>query len=123
MPATHEVTNRLVREAVLEDHGPTLRHRLTRRLGGALVQDSRGITRFLQVHSEVDHVDDDLSVRLGLGRPTHHPKAHVGLPVPGHEGRDDGVKRPLVGFVGIELPLLQSEQLSTILEYESQAIR
>ena len=82
-----------------------------------------GVARFLQTHSEVDQVNNDLHVSLWLHSTTHEAKAYVRLTIFGDKGRNDGMERALTGFVGIEMTFLQREQLASVLQNEAQSGR
>ena len=62
---------------------------------------SARIARLLEVHPEVDVVDQHLHLSLRLHGPAHDPESHPGLAVLHHESRDDGVERPLAGRVAL----------------------
>ena len=81
-----------------------------------------GVPRFLEIHVEVDEVEKNLDVGLGLGGASHDPEAHVGLSVPGDEGGDDGVKGTLPRGVRVEVTLFEGEQLPSVLETEPEAV-
>ena len=53
---------------------------------------ARCITRFLQVHPKVDHIDNDLSVTLGLHVAPHQAESEPRLAV-GRAGVDDDPHR------------------------------
>ena len=57
------------------------------------------ISSLLQIHAEVDQVDHDLDMALGLHGATHHTETDPGFAVFGDESRDDGMERPLTGFI------------------------
>ncbi len=80
-------------------------HLFAGRLGGAFVQDARRVAGFLEVHAEVDQVDQDLHLALGLGGAAHHPEGKPGLAVFGDEAGDDGVEGPLVRLVDVGMAL------------------
>jgi hypothetical protein len=50
----------------------------------------------LDVHPEIDDVDENLRVPLGLHVSTHQPEREPGFAVFGHEARNDRVERPLM---------------------------
>src|SRR5690606_8597399 len=60
----HQFAHGFVGEAGLQFDPPAVGHRrgLPRRLGGAVVLDARRVTGLLQVHAEVDQVEQDLHV-------------------------------------------------------------
>ena len=83
---------------------------------------SRGIPSLLEVHAEIDHVDQDLYMSLRLHVPAHYTKTHIGSSIPCHKGRNDGMERPLSRGIAIEVPFFQAEQFSPVLQYKSKFI-
>ena len=66
-----------------------------------------GLQSFLNIHSEIDDVGDELRVRLRLVVSAHDPEADVNVVLFDERG-DDGVQRPLarlkrVGMLRIQL--------------------
>ena len=55
---------------------------------GTRVVEARRVAGLLQVHAEVDEVDDDLHVALRLHVAAHHAEAHERLAVLRHERRE-----------------------------------
>ena len=51
--------------------------------------DTRCVARLLQVHAEVEHVDDDLRMTLRLHRAAHESEADQWLAVLHNKGRND----------------------------------
>ena len=64
----------------------------------------------LHVHAEVDQVDQDLHVPLGLHVAPHHAEGQPRLAVLGDDGRNDRVERPLVRLQAIQVRVVEGEQ-------------
>ena len=64
-----ELVDEVGRQAVLDVEHAAVLHHGAGRLRGAVVVPARRIARLLQVHAEVDDVDDDLRVALTGGLP------------------------------------------------------
>src|SRR5690606_22704655 len=58
VPHRGELPADLLAEAALEVHGAAVRHRFVRRLRGPRVADARRVAGLLEVHAEIDHVDE-----------------------------------------------------------------
>ena len=54
---------------------------------------ARRIARRLRILDVVENSDHHLDMTLGLHVSAHNPEAHQRLVIPGHEARNDGVKR------------------------------
>ena len=65
--------------------------------------EPRRIAGLLIVHPEIDQVDDDLDVTLGLHAAAHQTEGGVGRAVPPHECRDDGVEGPFARLEGVRV--------------------
>jgi len=59
------------------------------------------IAGFLYIHAEVNHVDDDLDMRLWLQISAHDTKRHDRFTVLHHEARDQGMERALAGCIDV----------------------
>ena len=125
MALAHQRAHGLVREAGLEVHFTAVGHRgvLASGLGGPVVLDARRVTGLLQVHAEVEHVDQDLHVTLRLHRAAHHAEAQPRLAVLRGERGNDGVERTLARRVAVGMVLAQHELLAAVLQDEAQARR
>src|SRR5258705_13247144 len=84
--------------------------------------DTRSVAGVLQIHSEIDQVDDDLDVSLRLHGPTHDAEAHPGLVVARDESRNDGVERPLLRRIGVWMPFFEREHLTPVLKGEAKSV-
>ena len=84
---------------------------------------ARHIPGFLHIHAEVDHIGDYLSMALRLHTAAHQTKAHQRFAVFHDKGRDDGVERAFPGCVDIGMAFLEGEQLTPVLQHETQTIR
>ena len=71
--------------------------------------DPRSITRLLQVHPEVDHVDHDLCMALGLHGTPHHTETHQRFPILGDEGGNNRVKGTFTRLIYIVMPFFQGK--------------
>ena len=78
---------------------------------------------FLQIHPEINQIDQNLHVTLRLHGTTHHPETQPGLTILGYKGGNNGVKGAFVRGVGIKMPFFQGKELSTILQDEAQIVR
>ena len=109
MPLQEKFTTGFNRKPLLEMNSPAIFHFFTGGLRRSGMDNSGCIPRFLKIHSEVNHVDQDLGMPLRLRCPPHDAKTHVRFPVPSDERRDDGMKRSLAGFESVHVILFQSE--------------
>src|SRR5688572_3761765 len=83
------------RMTLLEDNLAAIGHALARGLARAVMAHSRHVARLLQVHAEIDEVDDDLYMTLRLHRAAHHAERQPRLSILRDERGNDGVERPL----------------------------
>ena len=78
--------------------------------------EARHLSRLLHVHSEVDHVEQDLGVALGLHVAPHDPVAEPRPAVPeGHPGHVR-VEGALAGLEFVRVALLEREPGAPVLE-------
>ena len=82
--------------------------------------DARAVSSHLDVHLEVDQVDEDLYVALGLHVASHYSEREPRLAVFRDKRGDDRVKRAFVGFETIEVGIVQGEQRSAVLQDETR---
>ena len=90
-------------------------HHSAGRLARVGVVETDRVARFLQIHSQIEEIDQHLSMALRLHVAAHHAKGHQGLAVLGHEGRNDGVKGALARLEAIGVPRLQREATAAVL--------
>ena len=81
------------------------------------------IACLLNIHAKVDDIEKHLHMTLWLHVRTHDPKTHYGLAVSSHEAGHDRVKRSLAGFERVRMPGIEAEQLTAILQDESELSR
>ena len=62
---------------------------------------ARGVAGFLHIHSEIDHVRQDLDVTLRLHAAAHHAECVPWLPILHDKTWNDGVKWSLARRVNI----------------------
>ena len=84
------------------------------------VPESRRVHRFLRVHPEDQHVEQQLRVTLRLHRPAHEPEGQEGLAVPGDEARDDRVEGPFARGDLVRVPVVDHESGAPVLQREAQ---
>src|SRR5690554_7689263 len=83
MPHFDEFSARIIREPVFQTNHTTVCHNFACGFTGTFVQDTWGVASFLQVHTKINHIDENLCVHLWLGRTPHDAEAHQWLPVLG----------------------------------------
>ena len=69
--------------------------------------DAGCVAGFLDVHSEVDSIHEDLNVGLGLQSAAHHTETHHWPSILHYECRDDRVERAFARCVDVGVPLLE----------------
>src|SRR5438132_796388 len=84
--------------------------------------NARRIAGFLQVHSEIDQVENDLDMTLRLHLPAHDAKAHEWLAIFCDEGRNDRMKWAFVRRVAVRLAFFEVKKRSAILECKAKPI-
>ena len=120
MAARDQALNGGLAEATFEQDVATVRHALAGRLARIFMAYPWRVTGFLQVHAEIDQVDDDLGVRLGLHTSSHDTKAEPRFAIARDKSGNNCMERSLPRLEYIEVPCLQRKQLAAILEVESQ---
>ena len=91
--------------------------------GASAVFDAGLVASLLDVHVKVDQIDENLHVPLGLHVSSHHAETKPGLAVPGHHGRNDRVKRPLVRFEPIHVRVIQGKRRAAVLHDKANLTR
>jgi hypothetical protein len=79
------------------------------------VADASSIAGHLNVHPEVDPVDEHLDLPLRLHVTSHDPKDKNGLAIAGDQGWDDGMERTFLGFQSVGVILREGEKIASIL--------
>jgi hypothetical protein len=74
----------------------------------------------LDVHPEIDDVDENLRVPLGLHVSTHQPEREPGFAVFGHEARNDRVERPLMRLEAVGMRGIERERAASVLKHEPE---
>ena len=121
-PLSQLIDDLIVYSGFQEKHA-AIAHLLAGGLAAAFVAQARRIARLLEVHAEIDQVDQDLHMRLWLHRPTHNAETQPGLAVFGNECRDDGVERAFARLEAVGMALFKAEQLTAVLQVEAEAGR
>src|SRR6202046_5763117 len=83
--------------------------------------EPRSLQSFLNIHSEIHHVGNELCVRLRLIETAHNSERNPFLPV-AHETRNDRMQRPLVTGELIRRIGIKTEKPSAILQSETGAV-
>ncbi len=78
-----------------------------------------GITGFLQVHTKIHHIDQNLHMALRLHGAAHYAIADQRLAVLGDKGRNNGIKSALTRLIDVGVIFIHREQLATILEHKA----
>src|SRR5262249_20191390 len=113
-----------VREAAFGPHAPAVRPaRTARRRRGADVFQTRRLAGLLDVHAEVDQVNQYLDLALRLHVTAHDAETEPRSTIPGHERGDDRVERTLVRLQAIEMLRIEREQRAAILQGEAEPAR
>jgi len=120
--ASREVAANLVGDPCFEVERSAINHRRAGRFGRSPVVVPRGVTGFLKIHPEVDHVDDDLHVPLGLHVPAHHTEGDPRFAVLHRERRDDRVERALTRFEVVGAVRIEVEEPAAVLQAEAETL-
>ena len=84
------------------------------------MEDSGSVAGFLNIHVEIDDVEQDLDVSLRLCGAAHDTEAEEGFAVFGNEGGNDGVEGAFSGCVGVGSSGLEVEHFAAVLEAETE---
>ena len=87
------------------------------------MEESSRVARFLKVHSKIGDVNQNLHVTLRLHTASHQSVAHERFSIFEQKSGNDGVERSFARGIDIGVPLLQGEQLATILQHKTKASR
>src|SRR5580693_6761529 len=90
--------------------------------GKRVFAEPRSLQSFLNIHSEIHDVGNELRMRLRLIEAAHDSERNPFLPV-AHETRNDRMQRPLVTGELIGRIWVKSEKTSAILQRETGPIR
>src|SRR5215831_6256452 len=82
---------------------------------------ARGIARFLEVHTEIDQVCQNLDLTHRLHVSSHDSKRQPWFSIFHHEPRDDGMKWAFARRVDVWVARLHRKKLAAIRESESEA--
>ncbi len=72
--------------------------------------------------TKIYHIHHDLRVALWLEVAAHHTESHHGLPVTGHERRDNSVEWSFVRFQFIAMARIERERLAPVLHHKAHAV-
>ena len=81
--------------------------------------DARRLAGFLNVHSEINQIDQHLRMALGLVITAHHAERHPRLAILHHERWNQRVQRPLMGTNLVRVGGPEREERSTIVENDA----
>src|SRR5690606_12632715 len=122
MAARAQAVGRRGREAGLEQHRAAIAHRLAARgIARALVAHARRVAGLLQVHAEVDEVAQDLDLALRLHVAAHDAESEQGAAGPRRKARNNSMKGPLAGRVGVRVRRIERERRAAVLQAEAIA--
>ena len=88
----------------------------SRRRGAPFVADASRIAGHLNVHPEVDPVDEHLDLPLRLHITSHDPKDKNRLTIAGDQRWDDGMERTFLRFQSVGVILREGKKIASVLQ-------
>src|SRR5262245_42844646 len=123
MPPGRKLGPHLGRYFRFEPHRAAALGRLAGRLRGTEMAKPGGVSGLLNIHSEVDHVAEDLNMPLSLHVSSHQSEAQPGPLILGDEGRDDRMEWPLARLESIGMCGVEGKEAAAVLEGKAQVAR
>src|SRR2546423_6509246 len=81
------------------------------------------VARLLNIHAEVDHVNQHLHMALRLHVSAHQSKRKPGLSILHHKTRDDSVEGSFSRRIHIRRMRIERKQGAAIMEHKTKAVR
>ena len=84
---------------------------------------SRGVARLLQIHTEINQIQNNLHLPLRLHITAHNAETHKWFSILRYKTRNYRMKRSFVRGVAVQKTILQIKQLAAVLQNKPKAVR